>query len=77
MVRNASSTFVQSNADVSINEKLCFSAYAFPSSISTARKCFKSHLFPTSNTITFGTAYCFNSFNHLSKFSKEDRFEIS
>ena len=64
IVWNACSTFVESNADVSINDTPFFSINhkiyenefiliyipenAFASSLGTERKCLKSDLFPTS-----------------------------
>lgn len=53
MFVNADSTFVDSKADVSINDNVLRSAYAFASSVGTARKCLKSDLLPTSMMTIF------------------------
>lgn len=51
IVRNADSTLVESSAEVSIKLNPLFSANEEPSSVLTALRCCKSHLFPT-NMIT-------------------------
>ena len=56
MFWKAPSTFVASSADVSTNDSLFCSANAFASSVWTSRKCFRSHLLPTSMITMFLSA---------------------
>ena len=63
---NASSTFWESRADVSMNFKLFFIAKATASSLVTIRKCFKSYLLPTRVTSISESQYFLSSSNHFS-----------
>lgn len=69
----ALSTFVASNAEVSMKYKDSLSANDFPSSVGTRIRCRKSHLLPISITTMFGSVWSLNSFNHLAAFSNVGR----
>lgn len=63
MFVKAASTFVESSADVSINDNWFRSAYAFASSVGTVLKWRKSLLFPTSIIPIFWSAWSRSSIN--------------
>ena len=52
-------------------------ANAFASSVGTARRCFKSLLFPTSMMTMFESAWSRSSFNHRVTFTYVACFEMS
>lgn len=66
----AVSTFYPFNALASINAILFDYANSTPDSYLTARKCFKSDLFPIIITTVSLSALSLTSFNQRSKFSK-------
>ena len=73
----ASSTFVESMANVSIKAKLFYSANLVESSTFTTLWSYKSDLLPTNITTIFGSACSFNSLNHFYTLLKVPSFVIS
>ena len=77
MVWNVLSTFVESNADVSMNIRLCFLAKIRASSVLTVRKCLKSDLFPTRMMQISSFVKFLISLSHSSACSKLLQFDMS
>ena len=74
---NASLTFVESSAEVSMKSMSWSIAYWWPRFVSTIRRCFRSDLLPIMMTDKSGSACSFNSVIHLSRFWNDVTLAIS